>query len=120
MAIQYQSSLDRTFHALGDGTRREILSMLSTRGALSANELRSPFNVAQPTISKHLKVLEKAGLVKREIEGRKHRFELVTKPMDEAEGWITRHKEFWEGTLARLDEFLIDFEKSESKKGKEQ
>lgn len=106
MAIQYKSTLDRTFHALGDGTRREIISLLATRGACSANELRAPFKVAQPTISKHLKVLEMAGLVRREVEGRIHRFELVTKPMDEAEGWITRHKKFWEGTLEHLEQFL--------------
>ena len=106
MAIHYQHPLDRTFHALGDGTRRAILAMLAKNGAHSANQLCSPFNAAQPTISKHLKVLEKAGLVRREIEGRVHRFELVPDPMDEAQSWISRHKAFWEGTLARLERFV--------------
>ena len=112
MAIQYNTSLDRTFHALGDGTRREILSILANQGASTASELLAPFDVAQPTISKHLKVLEKAGLVKRDIEGRSHRFELVTTPMDEAEVWISRHKQFWEGTLNRLDTFMDPPEKN--------
>ena len=106
MAIQYHEPLDRTFHALGDGTRREILSMLATRGSLSANELRAPFKVAQPTVSKHLKVLEQAGLVRREIEGRTHRFQLELVPIKEAEDWIVRHQKFWEGTLQRLHDFV--------------
>ena len=104
--MHYQQPLDRTFHALGDGTRREILSMLATRGTLSANELRTPFDVAQPTISKHLKVLERAGLIRREIEGRTHRFQLDLGPMKEAEDWIVRHEKFWEGTLQRLHDFV--------------
>ncbi|TQV70564.1 helix-turn-helix transcriptional regulator [Exilibacterium tricleocarpae] len=106
MAIHYQTTLDRTFHALGDGTRREILSTLATQGACSAGELCAPFAAAQPTISKHLKVLELAGLVRREVKGRTHRFELVTTPMDEAGDWISRHQQFWEGTLERLEAFL--------------
>lgn len=105
MAIHYSTPLDHTFHALGDETRRSILSILATEGPRSASELREPFDVAQPTISKHLKVLEKAGLVKRSIEGRIHRFELDLIPMKEAENWIQRHAAFWEGTLQRLDAF---------------
>ena len=115
MAIQYQQPLDRTFHALGDGTRRQILSMLATEGPQSANELRRPFDVAQPTISKHLKVLEQAGLVSREIDGRVHRFQLEVAPMKEAEDWITRHQAFWEGTLDRLEHFLATGDAAEDK-----
>lgn len=114
MAIQYQVPLDRTFHALGDGTRRQIIAILAKNGACSANELRAPFDVAQPTISKHLKVLEKAGLISREIDGRTHRFRLETKPMNEAEDWIERHKAFWEGSLKRLDGYLKNMEEPES------
>ncbi len=106
MAIQYNEPLDRTFHALGDGTRRKILSMLASDVALSANELRKPFNVAQPTVSKHLKVLERAGLIRREVAGRTHRFRLDAASMTEAEDWIKRHRAFWEGTLERLDAFI--------------
>ncbi|MEL6965361.1 MAG: metalloregulator ArsR/SmtB family transcription factor [Pseudomonadota bacterium] len=110
MAIHYETPLDRTFHALGDGTRRQILAMLATKGALSANELRAPFDVAQPTVSKHLKVLEQAGLISRSIEGRKHRFRLEATRMNEAEDWIARHREFWEGTLKRLEAFVHTME----------
>ncbi len=106
MAIQYQHPLDRAFHALGDGTRRQIISMLASDGALSASELREPFNVAQPTISKHLKVLEAAGLVRREIDGRVHRFHLEAAPLTEAENWIAKHREFWEGMLKSLEGFV--------------
>jgi DNA-binding transcriptional ArsR family regulator len=106
MAINYHTPLDRAFHALGDGTRRQMLSMLATQGALSASALRAPFKVAQPTISKHLKVLETAGLVRREIDGRIHRFHLQTASLQKAEDWIARHREFWEGTLKRLEDFV--------------
>ena len=106
MAIQYHEPLDRTFHALGDGTRRQILSMIARNGGSSASELRAPFDASQPTISKHLKVLERAGLVTRKIEGRVHRFHLETRPMDEAEDWLERHKLFWEATLDRLEDFV--------------
>lgn len=100
--------LDRTFHALSDGTRRGMLSMLSRRGELTASELGSPFEVSQPTASKHLRVLEQAGLLERRIDGRIHRFRLVERRMREAESWIGRHRDFWEGTLERLGDLLGD------------
>ena len=87
--------------------------MLATDGACTAGELGSPFDVAQPTISKHIKVLEKAGLVQREIDGRVHRFRLVRRPLDEAEGWIKRHKQFWENTLERLEDFVLNISDTE-------
>lgn len=108
MAIQYQTPLDRTFHALGDESRRRMLTKLATDGACTASELGSPFDSAQPTISKHIKVLEKAGLVRREIDGRVHRFRLIRQPLDEAEDWIKRHKQFWESTLERLEGFVLN------------
>ncbi|WP_299740741.1 metalloregulator ArsR/SmtB family transcription factor [uncultured Roseobacter sp.] len=113
MAIIYHEPLDRTFHALGDGTRRQIVALLATQGSCSASELQKPFAVAQPTISKHLKVLESAGLVKREIDGRVHRFCLETGPLNDASGWIERHKAFWEATLSRLDDFVTTLEAPE-------
>lgn len=88
--------------------------MLATNGSCSANELGAPFDVAQPTVSRHLKVLERAGLVKREVDGRTHRFQLGVEPMNEAQDWITRHKAFWEGTLERLEEFLGGMEKTKT------
>ncbi|MBL4603450.1 MAG: metalloregulator ArsR/SmtB family transcription factor [Emcibacteraceae bacterium] len=106
MAIQYKTTLDHTFHALGDETRRDILSMLAAQGPRSASELHAPFEVAQPTVSKHLKVLEKAGLVEREINGRSHVFKIKTAAMSEAQEWISRHKQFWAGTLKQLDTYI--------------
>lgn len=100
--------LDRTFHALSDGTRRGMLSMLSRRGELTASELGAPFDVSQPTASKHLRVLEHAGFLERRIDGRTHRFRLVDRRMREAESWIGRHRDFWEGTLERLGDLLGD------------
>lgn len=106
MAINYQTPLDRTFHALGDPTRRQIVAILATEGTQTASALQRPFDVAQPTISKHLKVLEKAGLVERKIIGRTHRFCLETAPMEEAMAWIARHKAFWDGALSQLENYL--------------
>lgn len=106
MAIYYDPHLDRTFQALGDGTRRGMLALLAQNGAQTAGDLGSAFAIAQPTASKHLKVLEKAGLVTREIDGRVHRFSLETAQLKEAEDWIGRHRDFWERTLDRLDQFL--------------
>lgn len=117
MAIHKQQQLDKTFHALGDATRRKILATLATTSeAVSAGQLQKPFNVAQPTISKHLKVLEKAGLVKRHISGRTHNFSLVPKPMNDAVDWIERHSAFWEGTLGSLEKHLNDNDLSEDQK----
>lgn len=118
MAIQYRNPLDHTFHALGDETRRQILSMLATSGPCSATEITAPFDAAQPTISKHLKVLEKAGLVRREVQGRVHRFHLEMSPMKEAEGWIARHEAFWQGTLQRLEGYLEDVEDQSDRRPK--
>ena len=106
MAIHYADPLDRTFRALGDGTRRAIVARLAAEGRCSAGELREPFEVAQPTISKHLKVLENAGLVRREVTGRVHQFSLNTAELDRAGTWINRHREFWEGTLERLAGYI--------------
>lgn len=103
MAIHYDTPLDRTFHALGDPTRRRMLSALHENGNLTAGELGSPFNMSQPSASKHLSVLEKAGLVTRTVEGRKHSFSLNAAPLEEADSWISRHTAFWNGSLDRLE-----------------
>lgn len=106
MAIHYESTLDKTFQALGDETRRGMLAALALNGLQTAGDLGKPFNIAQPTASKHLKVLEKAGLVSRQVDGRVHRFTLETAPMEQAQDWIETHKSFWENTLDQLDQFL--------------
>lgn len=103
MAIYYETPLDRTFHALGDPTRRQMLSALHSKGSLTAGELGKPFDISQPTASKHLRVLEKAGLVTRTVEGRTHCFALNASPLEEADDWISRHVAFWKGSLDRLE-----------------
>jgi DNA-binding transcriptional ArsR family regulator len=102
------SSLDRTFQALADGTRRSMIHALAHGEARSAGELGRQFRSAQPTISKHLKVLEQAGLVERTVEGRVHHFRLRQKPLQDAGGWIARHQAFWTGAVEQLDRLLSE------------
>ena len=106
MAIYQNTELDRTFQALGDGTRRGMVALLAANGAQTAGDLGGAFDIAQPTASKHLKVLEKAGLVTREIDGRTHRFSLRPAQLKEAQDWIGQHRDFWERSLDRLGQFL--------------
>jgi len=106
MAIHLKGDLDRTFHALGDATRRGMLALLARHGECTAGELGGPFAITQPTASKHLGVLESAGLLSRRVEGRVHRFRLVTRRLDQAERWIDRHRRLWETSLDRLGEHL--------------
>jgi DNA-binding transcriptional ArsR family regulator len=74
----------------------------------SAGELGRQFRSAQPTISKHLKVLEEAGLIERTVEGRVHRFRLRRKPLQDAEVWLSRHQAFWTGAVEQLDRLLSE------------
>jgi DNA-binding transcriptional ArsR family regulator len=108
LTMQLAASLDRTFHALADGTRRSIIHALAHGESRSAGELGRHFSSAQPTISKHLKVLEQAALVERTIEGRVHRFRLSRKPLADAERWIARHQAFWTGAVDQLDRLLSE------------
>lgn len=117
MAIQYAEALDRTFHALGDGSRRRMLATISRKGACSAGELAALFDSAQPTISKHLRVLEDAQLVTRRVEGRRHVFTLSTPRMKQARAWLERHLAFWEGSLNQLDDLLEELKQTEGKHG---
>ena len=111
--MQYRPSLDRTFRALADGTRRSMIHALARGQARSAGELGRRFRSAQPTISKHLKVLERAQLVERTIEGRVHRFRLRPAPLRRAGGWIARHQAFWEGAVAQLERLLSEVPRNE-------
>ena len=106
MAIRYLHALDRTFHALGDESRRHILATISRKGSCSAGELGDLFDTAQPTVSKHLRILETAGLLSRHIEGRHHFFTLNAAPLREADSWLERHLSFWEKSLDQLGDFL--------------
>ena len=102
------TALDLTFHALADGTRRSMIHVLAKGETRSAGELGRQFRSAQPTISKHLKVLEEAGIVERKVQGRVHRFRLRRKALEQAGRWIGRHQAFWEGAVDQLDRLLTE------------
>jgi DNA-binding transcriptional ArsR family regulator len=104
--MQSAAALDRTFHALSDPTRRSMIHALAGGQARSAGELGKRFNSAQPTISRHLKVLEQAKLIERSVEGRVHLFRLRQKPLEEAGAWIERHQRFWHGAIDQLETLL--------------
>jgi len=99
--------LDATFSALADPTRRAILARLA-RGEATVAELTTPFDMSQPAISKHLKVLERAGLIKRGRDAQRRPCTLVPKPMIEARAWIEKYRVMWEGTYERLDALLAE------------
>jgi DNA-binding transcriptional ArsR family regulator len=111
-----QDRLDATFAALADPTRRAILARLSS-GEASVTELAGPFAMTQPAISKHLKVLERAGLISRDRDAQRRPSRLVAKPLAEASEWLERYRQFWETSFRRLDG-LLDELKSTAKKTK--
>ncbi len=98
-------TLDRTFGALADPTRRAILARLAA-GEATVGELAAPFAVSRPAISKHLRVLERAGLVQRTRTGRLSRCALDADPMRDAAEWVERYRAFWEGRLDALSRYL--------------
>jgi DNA-binding transcriptional ArsR family regulator len=98
-------ALTPTFHALADPTRRAILSRLA-QGDAAVGELARPFAMSAPAISKHLKVLERAGLIRREVEGRVHRCHLEEEPLRQTQSWIEEHRRIWEQQFDRLARFL--------------
>ena len=101
------AALDATFGALSDATRRGILARLA-RGESSVSELAAPYRISLPAVSKHLGVLEEAGLVTRRKDGRVHRCHLVAGPMREAADWIDFYRRFWEEQFDALEQFLKD------------
>ena len=107
--------LDATFAALADPTRRAILARLAS-GDASVRELAKPFSMSQPAISKHLKVLERAGLISRGQDAQRRPRRLEAKPLEEATEWLERYREFWEGNYQRLDALLDEMKKSKRSK----
>src|SRR5438128_11878387 len=97
--------LDATFAALADPRRRAILARLAA-GEASVMELAAPFDMSQPAISKHLKVLERAGLVSRGRDAQRRPRRLEARPLAEATGWLETYRRFWEGNFGRLDAVL--------------
>jgi DNA-binding transcriptional ArsR family regulator len=111
------ASLDATFAALADPTRRAILARLVS-GEASVSELAGPFAMSQPAISKHLKVLERAGLISRGRDAQRRPRRLVAAPLAEANEWLERYRQFWEGNFQRLDALLDHLKTKEKKHGR--
>jgi len=109
--------LDATFAALADPTRRAILARLA-EGDASVMELAEPFEMSQPAISKHLKVLERAGLVSRSKDAQRRPRRLEPKPLAEATEYLERYREVWEGSFQRLDAVLEELKAVEKKRGR--
>ncbi len=107
--------LDVTFAALADPTRRAILARLAS-GEASVMELAEPFAMSQPAISKHLKVLERAGLISRGREAQRRPCRLEAEPLAEATGWLESYRRFWEGRYQRLDALLEELKAQDRKR----
>ncbi len=105
--------LDAVFSALADPTRRAILAKLA-HGEATVNEIADPFDISQPAISRHLKVLEKAGLVARDIDQQRRPARLVGAPMGEAVKWLTDFHRFWADSFAQLDELLLELDQKDT------
>jgi len=114
--VKYPSTkLDRTFAALADPTRRRILAHLA-RGDRRVTDLARPHNMSLPAVSKHLRVLEDAGLLRRRRYGRVHEMQLSAEPLKKAAQWVEEYRKFWEGSLDRLAAYLAKTNKPAGKK----
>ena len=103
--ISADDRLDAVFHALGHSTRRALLARLAKRPAM-ITELADPFAMSLPAVSRHIRVLEDAGLVTRSVDGRMHRCSLNPKPFKTIEGWLSHYRKFWEDNLAALAQYV--------------
>ena len=117
--VQPQTSdwLSTTFAALADPTRRAILARLSS-GEASVTELAEPFDMSLPAVSKHLKVLERAGLIARSREAQWRRCRLEAAPLRNVSDWLEDYREFWEQRFDRLEAYLAELQQATRKKGK--
>lgn len=113
MVKRYEGGLDATFAALSDPTRRGILAQLAL-GETSVSKLAAPYEMSLPAVSKHLRVLEHAGLVTRRKNGRVHRCQLMAAPMRDAAKWIEHYRRFWETQFNALEKFLEESMRRES------
>nr|WP_295886977.1 metalloregulator ArsR/SmtB family transcription factor [uncultured Devosia sp.] len=111
------AQLDATFQALADPTRRAILARLAL-GEASVMELAEPFEMSQPAISKHLKVLENAGLISRGRDAQRRPCKLEAAPLAEATGWLIEYRKFWEKQFGQLDDLLDELKRLETAAGK--
>jgi DNA-binding transcriptional ArsR family regulator len=106
--------LDAIFAALADPTRRAILSRLAG-GEASVNEIAAPFEISQPAVSRHLKVLEQAGLIERAVDQQRRPARLKAEPMAAAVRWLEEFKRFWASSFDQLDDLLEELKKAEKK-----
>jgi len=106
--------LDAIFAALADPTRRAILSRLAG-GEASVNEIAAPFEISQPAVSRHLKVLEQAGLIERDVDQQRRPARLKAEPMAAAVRWLEEFKRFWASSFDQLDDLLEELKKAEKK-----
>ena len=109
-------TLDATFAALADPTRRAILARLAS-GEASVNELAEPFDMTLPGVSKHLKVLERAGLISRSRVAQSRPCRLEAAPLREAADWVVQYRRFWEGSFDRLEDYLRELQRGEEGDG---
>jgi DNA-binding transcriptional ArsR family regulator len=115
--ISKPKNLDAIFAALADPTRRAILSRLAA-GEASVNEIAEPFEMSQPAVSKHLKVLERAGLIERDIDKQRRPARLKAEPMAAAVRWLEEFRQFWSTSFDQLDGLLEELKKAETKRGR--
>jgi DNA-binding transcriptional ArsR family regulator len=115
MVTHSTQRLDATFAALADPTRRAILARLAS-GEASVNQLAEPFDMSQPAISKHLKVLERAGLISRGRDAQRRPRRLEAKPLAQANAWLERYRQFWERRFQHLDALLEELKIDETKR----
>src|SRR5713101_2829087 len=116
-AMTPSARLDATFAALADPTRRAILARLAS-GEASVTELAEPFAMSQPAISKHLKVLERAGLVSRGRDAQRRPCQLEAIPLAEVTEWLEGYRRFWEASFRRLDALLDELKTRKKKRGR--
>ena len=109
-----RQDLDAVFAALADPTRRAILSRLAA-GAASVNEIAAPFEMSQPAVSKHLKVLERAGLIERAVDKQRRPARLRAEPMAAAVSWLEEFRQFWSSSFDQLDGLLAELKQAERK-----
>ena len=116
--VEHSAHLDAVFHALSDPTRRAMLGHLAEQEC-TIGELATPFSMSFAGASKHVRVLERAGLLKRKIRGRIHQCRLQAQRLAEAQEWMRRYEQFWNEKLDTLESLLREEDKSKAKKAKE-
>ena len=115
--IKTKADLDAVFHALADGTRRAILSRLAD-GEASVNEIAAPFEISQPAISRHLKVLERAGLIERDVDRQRRPARLKAERMVAAVNWLVDFRSMWGANFDQLDDLLMQMKQANGKETK--